>query len=147
MLFLAPSDVLENAANSFSIEQVHEHFSLKVDSGPAFCEARRVTSTETVRRRLFFPMKIREYVRLTHSPDGAVALDIRGGKMFRTNLVGSRIVELLQIGLSESAIVEKLAAEFSVERSRVASDIQEFLEHLLQHHLLYGQEAESRMGR
>ena len=67
--------------------------------------------------------------------------------MFRTNLVGSRIVELLQIGLSESAIVEKLSAEFSVERSRVATDIQEFLEHLGQHHLLDGQEAESRVGR
>jgi hypothetical protein len=92
-------------------------------------------------------MKLSEHVRSTHGQDGAVVLDIREGKMFRINLVGSRIVELLRMGLSESEIIQKLAVEFAVERATVATDVREFLEQLRQEHLLDGQEAESHVAR
>ena len=92
-------------------------------------------------------MNLSEYVRSTHSQDGAIALDIREGKMFRMNLVGSRIVELLRTALSESEIVERLALEFAAERATVAADVREFLEQLRQHHLLDGRENESHVAR
>jgi hypothetical protein len=46
--------------------------------------------------------KISETVRSTHSHDGGVVLDIRHGQMFNLNLVGSRVLELLKSGASES---------------------------------------------
>jgi hypothetical protein len=92
-------------------------------------------------------MNLSEHVRSTHSQDGAIALDIREGKMFRMNFVGSRIVELLRTALSESEIVERLALEFAAERATVAADVREFLEQLRQHHLLDGRENESHVAR
>jgi Coenzyme PQQ synthesis protein D (PqqD) len=95
----------------------------------------------------FFAMKLSEHVRSTHGQDGAVVLDIREGKMFRINLVGSRIVELLRMELSESELVRKLAVEFAAERATVTTDVREFLEQLRQQHLLDGQEPESHVTR
>jgi hypothetical protein len=92
-------------------------------------------------------MNLSEHVRSTHNQDGAIALDIREGKMFRMNFVGSRIVELLRMALSESEIVERLAVEFAAERSTVATDVREFLEQMRQHHLLDSPENESRVAR
>jgi Coenzyme PQQ synthesis protein D (PqqD) len=95
----------------------------------------------------FFAMKLSEHLRSTHCQDGAVVLDICEGKIFRINLVGSRIVELLRMGLSESEIVQRLTVEFAVERTTVTTDVREFLEQLRQLHLLDGQEPESHVAR
>jgi hypothetical protein len=95
----------------------------------------------------FFAVKLSEHVRSTHNQDGAIALDIREGKMFRMNFVASRIVELLRMALSESEIVERLALEFAVERAAVATDVREFLEQMRRHHLLDSPKNESRVAR
>ena len=63
-------------------------------------------------------------------------LDIRQGQMFNLNLVGSRILELLETGASESAIVDEISQKFEVNRHIAASDVREFIESLRQHHLL-----------
>ena len=42
--------------------------------------------------------RLSEQVRSTHNQDGAVVLDILHGQMFRLNLVGSRMLELLKGG-------------------------------------------------
>lgn len=81
-------------------------------------------------------MKLSEHVRSTHSQDGAVVLDILHGQMFRLNLVGSQMLELLKQGHSENEIAEQLSHEFGVARETVASDLQEFLTHLEKHHLI-----------
>jgi hypothetical protein len=81
-------------------------------------------------------MKLSEYVRSTHSQDGAVVLDVLHGHMFRLNLVGSRMLELLKQGHMEKEIAEQLSQEFGVEREIVASDLKEFLAHLEKHRLL-----------
>ena len=81
-------------------------------------------------------MKLPEHVRSTHSQDGAVVLDILHGQMYRLNLVGSRMLELLKQGHTEREIAEQLSQEFRVGRETVASDLQEFLAHLEKHHLL-----------
>jgi hypothetical protein len=81
-------------------------------------------------------MKMSEHVRSTHSQDGAVVLDILHGQMYRLNLVGSRILELLKQGHTEPQIAEQLSQEFGVAREIVASDLQEFLAHLERNRLL-----------
>ena len=81
-------------------------------------------------------MKLSQHVRSTHRQDGAVVLDVLHGQMFRLNLVGSRMLELLKQGHSEEEIAEQLSQEFGVGRETVTSDLQEFLTHLAKHHLL-----------
>jgi hypothetical protein len=80
--------------------------------------------------------RLREQVRSTHNQDGAVVLDILHGQMFRLNLVGSRILELLKQGHTEREITEQISKEFSVDREVIASDLHEFLAHLEKNHLL-----------
>jgi len=81
-------------------------------------------------------MKISEHIRSTHSQEGAVVLDILHGQMYRLNLVGSRMLELLKQGHTEPQIAEQLSQEFGVGREIVASDLQEFLTHLKRNRLL-----------
>lgn len=80
--------------------------------------------------------RLREQVRSTHNQDGAVVLDILHGQMFRMNMVGSRMLELLKQGHNETEIAEQVSQEFSVGREVVASDLHEFLAHLEKNHLL-----------
>lgn len=63
-------------------------------------------------------------------------LDIRQGQMFNLNLVGSRILELLETGATQSAIVDEIRQKFEVSRDIAESDVREFVESLKQHHLL-----------
>ena len=80
--------------------------------------------------------KVSEGVRSTHGQDGAIVLDIRQGQMFNLNLVGSKILELLETGVSESSIVDEISQQFEVSRDIAESDVREFIESLKQHHLL-----------
>jgi hypothetical protein len=80
--------------------------------------------------------RLSEQVRSTHNQDGAVVLDILHGQMFRLNLVGSRMLELLKRGHTENEIAEQISKEFSVGREVVSLDLREFLAHLERHHLL-----------
>ena len=75
-------------------------------------------------------MKMSEHVRSTHSQDGAVVLDVLHGRMYRLNLVGSRMLELLKQDRTEQEIAEQLSQEFGVGRDIVAADLKEFLSHL-----------------
>ena len=81
-------------------------------------------------------MKLSAQVRSTHNPDGAVVLDILHGQMFHANFVGSRILQLLREGRSESYIVEELTSAFGVPCETIATDVREFLAHLEKNHLL-----------
>lgn len=80
--------------------------------------------------------RVSQSIRSTHGQDGAIVLDIRQGQMFNLNLVGSRILELLEIGATESAIVDEISQKFEVNRDVAESDVREFLESLTRHHLL-----------
>lgn len=81
-------------------------------------------------------MRLSEHVRSTHNQDGAVVLDIRHGQMFRLNLVGSRMLELLKQGCTEMGIAQEISREFGADREVVESDLREFLKHLEKNHLL-----------
>ena len=80
--------------------------------------------------------KVSEGIRSTHGQDGAIVLDIRQGQMFNLNFVGSRILELLETGATEPAIVDEISQKFEVSRDIARSDVREFIEALKQHHLL-----------
>jgi len=79
-------------------------------------------------------------VRSTHSQDGAVVLDIRQGQMFNLNFVGSRILELLKSGSTESVIVDQISREFGVNSDLVENDMRDFLLNLKKCHLVEDQE-------
>jgi hypothetical protein len=81
-------------------------------------------------------LKLSAQVRSTHNQDGAVVLDIRQGQMFRLNLVGSRMLELLKQGCSEAQIAAEIGAQFAVSPETVAADLNEFLSYLEKHRLL-----------
>jgi hypothetical protein len=80
--------------------------------------------------------RVAESVRSTHGQDGAIVLDIRQGQMFNLSFVGSRILELLKSGATESAIVDEISQKFEVSREVAASDVREFVEVLKKHHVL-----------
>jgi hypothetical protein len=80
--------------------------------------------------------KVSDSVRSTHGQDGAVVLDIQQGQMFNLNLVGSRILELLESGSSDEQIVDVVSREFSGDTETVRKDLAEFLEKLKAHKLV-----------
>lgn len=80
--------------------------------------------------------KVADTVRSTHSQDGAIVLDIQQGQMFNLNFVGSRILELLKAGFTESAIVVDIVREFGISRDSAENDLREFLQALKKCHLV-----------
>ena len=75
-------------------------------------------------------------MRSTHGQDGAIVLDIRHGQMFNLNVVGSRILELLKNGASESAITDDISQTFEVSRDVAERDVREFIDALKEHELV-----------
>ena len=80
--------------------------------------------------------KVSEAVRSTHSQDGAIVLDIQQGQMFNLNLVGSRILELLEAGTTESLIADEISREFEVSSDVVNQDMHDFINALEEHGLV-----------
>jgi hypothetical protein len=80
--------------------------------------------------------KVSEGIRSTHGQDGAIVLDIRQGQMFNLNFVGSRILELLKNGSTESAIADQLSQDFDVSRDIAEHDVREFIDALKEHRLV-----------
>lgn len=88
-----------------------------------------------------FMYRISDTVRSTHSQDGAIVLDIPQGQMFNLNFVGSRILELLKSGYTESQIVDEISRAFGVGRDVAEADVREFLGTLRAHRLIEEQPA------
>ena len=80
--------------------------------------------------------RIPESIRSTHGQDGAVVLDIRQGQMFNLNLVGSRILKLVEGGSAQPEIVEEIVREFGVSRHIAENDVQTFLGTLRKYQLV-----------
>ncbi len=81
-------------------------------------------------------LRLSEHLRTARTGDGTVLLDIRHGQMFAINPTGSRIVELLQLGASETEIPSLLVREFSVDPTTAESDTAEFVQLLRQYALV-----------
>lgn len=80
--------------------------------------------------------RVSDSVRSTHGQDGAVVLDVEQGQMFNLNLVGSKILELLEKGSDEADIVIAISKDFNTDQTIVANDVREFIESLKQHRLI-----------
>lgn len=63
-------------------------------------------------------------------------MDVRHGQMFCLNLVGARILELMQRGYDESRIADEISRDYGVSRELVRIDVHDFIEHLQKHHIL-----------
>lgn len=75
-------------------------------------------------------------IRLAKSQDGGVLLDVEQGTMFSLNLVGARVIELLQEGHDPSSLADTIASEFHASPKTVEGDIGTFLASLGEQRLL-----------
>ena len=82
--------------------------------------------------------RMSETIRSTATPDGAVLLDVHHGRMFCLNVVGARILELLQQGYDEAHIAEDISRKYGISVETVRADVAEFLASLEKHHILQG---------
>ena len=81
-------------------------------------------------------IRISENLRHTHNLDGGVVFDIRHGRMFALNFVGSKIVELLKTDYQDTEIANQISQEFGISPEVAAADVREFLESLEKQHLI-----------
>ena len=75
-------------------------------------------------------------VRNTHTADGRIILDIHRGQMLSVNVVGSRILELLERGWNEDNISDEISQAYGTALDVVRSDVREFVESLRRHHIV-----------
>ena len=80
--------------------------------------------------------KICNEVRTTQTQDGSILLDVHHGRMFCLNLVGSKILELLERGYDETHIAEEISSTYGVTRDIASGDVREFVDALYRHHIL-----------
>jgi coenzyme PQQ synthesis protein D (PqqD) len=78
-------------------------------------------------------MALADEVRKVSNADGAVVLNLRHGKMFRLNPMGSRILDLLQHDTPLPEIGRQISTEFSVPVQVVERDVRDFVEQLRCH--------------
>jgi hypothetical protein len=75
-------------------------------------------------------------IRRTQTADGGILLDIHHGQMFCLNIVGAKILELMQQGYDESRIADEISRDYGVSREVVQTDVIEFIEVLHKNHIL-----------
>jgi hypothetical protein len=80
--------------------------------------------------------RISDSIRRTATEDGGVLLDVLHGRMFCLNVIGARILELMQRGHDEARIAEEISRDYGVEKEIVRADVAEFIESLEKHQIL-----------
>ena len=80
--------------------------------------------------------KVSDTIRRTQTRDGGILLDVHHGQMFCLNIVGAKILELMQRGYDESRIADEISRSYGVSKEVVRVDVRDFIEHLQKHHIL-----------
>jgi Coenzyme PQQ synthesis protein D (PqqD) len=80
--------------------------------------------------------RVSDTIRKTQTVDGGVLLDVRHGRMFCLNLVGARILELMQQGCDESRIADEISREYGMSKELVLGHVVDFIKTLHKHHIL-----------
>jgi hypothetical protein len=75
-------------------------------------------------------------IRRISSADGAIVLDLARGTMFRLNLTGSKILDLLEQGVSPAKVAKQLSVEWDVPIEVVQNDLSHFMQSLQIHRLI-----------
>jgi hypothetical protein len=89
--------------------------------------------------------RISETIRRADTPDGGILLDVHHGEMFCLNVVGAKILELMQHGYDESRMADEISTAYGVNKDSARADIGEFIEILHKHHILQPARPESPM--
>jgi hypothetical protein len=80
--------------------------------------------------------RLSDTIRQTQTQDGGILLDIHHGQMFCLNLVGAKILELMQRGYDESRIADEISRDYGASREVVRADVIEFIQALEKNHIL-----------
>ena len=80
--------------------------------------------------------RISDTIRRTETVDGGILLDIHHGQMFCLNIVGAKILELMQRGHDETRIADEISRDYGASRELVRADVRDFIENLHKHHIL-----------
>ena len=80
--------------------------------------------------------RLSDTIRQTQTQDGGILLDIHHGQMFCLNLVGAKILELMQRGYDESRIADEISRDYEASREVVRADVIEFIQTLEKNHIL-----------
>jgi len=80
--------------------------------------------------------RISDTIRRTETADGGILLDVHHGQMFCLNVVGSKILELMQRGYDESRIAAEISRQYGVSGDIARADVLDFIETLHKHHIL-----------
>jgi len=75
-------------------------------------------------------------VRSASTADGKILLDTRDGRMFSVNVTGSKILELLEQGLDEQGIAERISDDCAGNLAAIRTDVHEFIEALQKHRIV-----------
>jgi len=80
--------------------------------------------------------KVSDTIRRTETVDGGILLDVLHGQMFCLNIVGAKILELMQRGHDETRIADEISRDYGASREVVRADVRDFIENLHKHHIL-----------
>lgn len=81
-------------------------------------------------------LRLSDTIRRTETPDGGILLDVHHGQMFCLNVVGAKILNLMQRGYDEARIADEISRQYGANREDVRADVIEFIETLRKHHIL-----------
>jgi hypothetical protein len=91
--------------------------------------------------------QLSESVRRTKNEDGGVLLDIHLGRMFCLNVVGSKILDLLEKGFDTAQIAAEVSDAYAMDIETVRTDVRDFVEVLNKHHILQVRDRAASSGR
>jgi hypothetical protein len=80
--------------------------------------------------------RISDTIRRTQSDDGGILLDVHHGQMFCVNVVGCKILELVEKGFDEAEIADHVSRAYVMDIKTVRADVHEFIEVLNKHGVL-----------
>jgi hypothetical protein len=75
-------------------------------------------------------------IRSTQTDTGRILLDVNQGQMFSVNVVGSKILELLEQGWAEALIADEISQAYAINIDVVRADVHEFIDALHKHRIL-----------
>lgn len=75
-------------------------------------------------------------IRSKRTQDGRIVLDICRGQMFCLNVVGSKILEMIEHGWDELRIAEEISRAYATNIAVVRPDVHDFIEALRNHQIV-----------
>jgi hypothetical protein len=81
-------------------------------------------------------LRVSDTIRRTETADGGILLDVHHGQMFCLNVVGAKVLELMQRGYDEARIADEISCQYGANKEIVRADVIAFIETLRKHHIL-----------